>query len=393
MPALDFFSMTSVLAINLLAVALALPWSLGQQLSPPARHAQRFFLLQGLAWTLVLASTRLRATPWFDPLALLAITCTASAMWQMSRALRGWLGPRHRLLERGIAALCIAGPAGSLMLTGMPPYRLAWFSACHGLCVGLLACMALYPARRAARSWRYLSFGIGMVMAVVLVARSYLALYTPWLSGFAAESLPNQGFALLAPLCSTLLLVAVLAAWRDETNQLLSDMALQDTLTGLPNRRALEQQGQAMLQRARREGLPLSLVLLDLDHFKLVNDRHGHAMGDQALCLMARTLQTQMRGQEFAARWGGEEFCLLLHATPESTRALCTRLRAALRQEARQELNLELDFSAGHVFAPSAWSGLTVEHMMRCADAALYQAKHQGRGRCESAIMEPALLK
>src|SRR2546427_735570 len=67
--------------------------------------------------------------------------------------------------------------------------------------------------------------------------------------------------------------------------------------------------------------------MLDLDHFKHVNDEHGHAVGDQTLCLFARLLQQQLRSDEIAARWGGEEFCLLLYTTDDGVDTLCTRLR------------------------------------------------------------------
>lgn len=389
MPPLDFFSMTAVVAVNLLAIAFVLPWSMGHQVDVPARHAQRFFLLQGLAWILVLTASRFPARPWIDVLPFLAASTAVWALWQLSRALVGWLGPRAPLLERSLMLSCIAGPLGFVVLVNHLNYRLAWFSLCHGLCVALAGCMALYPKKRVARGWRCLVFGIGMLMAASLAMRSMLALETSSLPVFTAESPANHGFALIAPFCNTLLLIAILVAWRDEANQKLRDMALQDALTGLANRRSLENQGQLMLKRAARDGLPLSLLMLDLDYFKGVNDRYGHLVGDQALQLLARTLQKQTRGDEIAARWGGEEFCLLVHAGPDEVQALCTRLQSALRLGSRLELNFELYFSAGCAHAQRVWEGLTLEQMLLQADKALYQAKHLGRGRCETVTMSP----
>lgn len=390
MPPLDFFSMTAVVAVNLLAIAFVLPWSMGHQVDAPARHAQRFFLLQGLAWIVILVASRYPVRPWIDILPFLAASISMWALWQLSRALVGWLGPRSLLLERGLLLMCMAGPLGFVVLVNHMDYRLAWFSLCHGLGVALAACMALRPRKRVARGWRYMMFGIGMVMAASLLMRSVLALETPWLPFFTADSPANHGFALVAPFCTTLLLIAILVAWRDEANQKLRDMALQDALTGLANRRSLETQGQHMLKRAMREGLPLSLVMLDLDYFKGVNDRYGHVVGDQALQLLARTLQKQTRGDELAARWGGEEFCLLVYASPDEVQALCMRLKSALLLGSRLELAFELCFSAGCAHAESVWEGLTLEQMLAQADKALYQAKHLGRSRWETVILSPS---
>jgi diguanylate cyclase (GGDEF)-like protein len=216
-------------------------------------------------------------------------------------------------------------------------------------------------------------------MGLMLFVRSYLALATPFLPSFTADSGANQVFALLTTLSSTLLMVAVLVAWRDETSQQLRDLALQDMLTGLANRRALLERAPAMLAHAQRHRQALALVMLDLDHFKHVNDEHGHAVGDQTLCLFARLLQQQLRADEIAARWGGEEFCLLLYTTSDGVDSLCTRLQAALLQASVQTLGFEVRFSAGCAHAPQVWSELCLDLLLPPADAALYAAKRRGR--------------
>jgi diguanylate cyclase (GGDEF)-like protein len=216
-------------------------------------------------------------------------------------------------------------------------------------------------------------------MGQMLFVRSYLALATPFLPSFTADSGANQVFALLTTLSSTLLMVAVLVAWRDETSQQLRDLALQDMLTGLANRRALLERAPAMLAHAQRHRQALALVMLDLDHFKHVNDEHGHAVGDQTLCLFARLLQQQLRADEIAARWGGEEFCLLLYTTSDGVDSLCTRLQAALLQASVQTLGFEVRFSAGCAHAPQVWSELCLDLLLPPADAALYAAKRRGR--------------
>lgn len=379
LPSLDFFSVTAVVAVNMLAISAALPLAMGRSLSRAARHAQYFFLVQSLAWVFILSASR--APPESVARQLLpvgAVACAAWAQWQMGLALRGWLGPRPVALVRGLALCCLLAPLGFVLLSQVS-VRTGWFSALHGMCLLMLAGECLAPRKPVARNWRYLMFGVAASMALMLFVRSYLALATSWLPNFTADSGPNQLFALMTTLSGTLLLVAVLVAWRDETQQQLRDMALQDLLTGLPNRRALLERAPAMLAHAQRSQQALALVMLDLDHFKHVNDTHGHAVGDQTLCLFARLLLQQLRGDEIAARWGGEEFCLLLYTSADGVESLCARLQSALRHSAAQTLGFEVRFSAGCAHAPQVWSGLCLDLLLPPADAALYAAKRRGR--------------
>ncbi len=111
LPTLDFFSMTAVVAINMMAMSAALPLAMGRRVSGAARHAQHFFLMQALAWILILIASRLpHGLMGRDLLSLGAAALAATAQWQMARALREWLGPRPMLLERGLIALCVLGP-------------------------------------------------------------------------------------------------------------------------------------------------------------------------------------------------------------------------------------------------------------------------------------------
>ncbi|MDR0226790.1 MAG: GGDEF domain-containing protein [Burkholderiaceae bacterium] len=380
LPTLDFFSVTAVVALNMLAMSAALPLAMGRRISGAARHAQHFFLLQSLAWLLILAASRMPAgLAMRSILPTAAALCAALAQWQMARALADWLGPRPPWMLRSLALCCVAAPLGFMLLLPWVALRTGWFSAGHGLCLLLLAGLCLRPRRPVARSWRHLMCGVAVFMGLVLLVRSYLALATPWLPSFTGDGGANQVFALLTTLSSSLLMVAVLVAWRDETNQQLREMALQDMLTGLPNRRALLERAPAMLAHAQRHGQPLALVMLDLDHFKRVNDEHGHVTGDRTLSLFASLLQQHLRGDEIAARWGGEEFCLLLYTTDEGVEALCARLQTSVLHASAQALGFEVRFSAGCAHTPRVWTGLCLEMMLPPADTALYASKRRGR--------------
>lgn len=182
------------------------------------------------------------------------------------------------------------------------------------------------------------------------------------------------------PICSTLLLLAILLAWRDESQRQNLEQKQEDDLTGLPHRHALARQAQGMLRRSQRGHLPLSIVLLDMDQFQRVNRRHGYDVGNEALQLLSLALQKQMRGDEVAARWHGESFCLLVHADAAGVQSLFTRLKSAIQLGLMHELQLNLDFSAGCVHVPEVWDGLSFDDLTHEALQALRQAKKSGQG-------------
>jgi diguanylate cyclase (GGDEF)-like protein len=159
----------------------------------------------------------------------------------------------------------------------------------------------------------------------------------------------------------------------------LSDAARTDPLTGLLNRRALQELFELELDRARRSGRPLSLIVGDLDGFKGLNDRLGHQAGDQALRTLAAELGRWKRRIDMAARVGGEEFALLLPETDERGAFLVAeRLRRAT-QRIFADAPLKLTISFGVASYPD--HGDDAEMLLRAADQALYAAKDMGRDR------------
>jgi diguanylate cyclase (GGDEF)-like protein len=161
-----------------------------------------------------------------------------------------------------------------------------------------------------------------------------------------------------------------------------------DALTGAYNRRALDRYLEREFAAAAGAGTPLSVVMGDVDFFKAVNDRHGHDAGDRVLAAVAEVLRTSVRPRDLVARWGGEEFLVVLPGTAApGARIVGERLReriAALEVAASSDSTLRVTMSFGHATAPAPQLP-TVADLVRAADAALYRAKREGRNRVVAA--------
>ncbi|MBB4661901.1 diguanylate cyclase [Conexibacter arvalis] len=168
------------------------------------------------------------------------------------------------------------------------------------------------------------------------------------------------------------------------TLALAQSRAMTDALTGLPNRWALQDALKRMLAQTARSRSSLGLVLLDLDHFKQLNDTHGHDAGDQALAAVGHALLSELRESDLPARSGGEEFAVLLPDTPlEGALAVAEQLRRAIAAIDLPFPGVTLTASFGVAVLPL--HALEADGLMRAADRALYAAKRAGRDRVEAA--------
>ena len=173
-------------------------------------------------------------------------------------------------------------------------------------------------------------------------------------------------------------IIVALALDSARQHELLRHQAETDHLTGLLNRRAFQEQLQALLHEARRNSRPVGLVILDIDHFKRVNDDHGHHTGDLALVAVAEALRESVRERDVVARLGGEEFALVLPSTaPDASFLIAERARDKVANQTGVDHRLTL--SAGLASYPE--DGQDAEALLRCADNALYAAKRAGRDR------------
>ena len=168
---------------------------------------------------------------------------------------------------------------------------------------------------------------------------------------------------------------------RDQLIEQLREQSATDYLTGLRNRRSFIAAAHDRLLQAQRYGFDVAMVLLDIDWFKQLNDSHGHAAGDRALQAVAQVLRTELRETDLAARFGGEEFVVMLtHCNPQAALQFALRLREAIRE-------IEVMGAEGHYIrvtaslgvSDSRTVGLALEALLAAADTAMYSAKNAGR--------------
>jgi two-component system, cell cycle response regulator len=173
-----------------------------------------------------------------------------------------------------------------------------------------------------------------------------------------------------------------------EQTRRLESLIFEDSLTGLANRRYILTQLGSQVSGARRHGRPLSVAIVDIDHFKGVNDSHGHQAGDAVLLAVTRALAENLRAEDHLGRLGGEEFLVVL---PDTDAAAAARVIDKLRCEvARAEAEHDGEPIAVTVsIGVATWAGETPEELLRRADGALYDAKAAGRDR---ALAAPATV-
>lgn len=216
-----------------------------------------------------------------------------------------------------------------------------------------------------------------LILVVDVVEKELLA---PWRkqSLMALIAALTLSFLTLVLAWSLVRMLDRLAADREE----LLRLATSDALTGLLNRRVFLLRLEQEFERSRRYGVPLSLLVIDCDHFKQVNDGYGHAVGDLALQTLAILGQEVMRSCDIFARMGGEEFAILLPETSlEQAAAVAERLRLAVAKHPLETFAGNLHFTVSIGVSQLESGDLTVESLLVRADNALYAAKHAGRNR------------
>ena len=354
-----------------------------------ARFARRFPLFPGIAWIAVadlllgigmlLVATRDHAPEWLNT--VVANLFTLGGLMLNAEGLRRYAGGRWPWWSRPYVLFLVLLPL-SAWFTFVDPdvrVRILGFTACAAVTLGAIA-MALHGSPAGPRL-RFVVLAFGL-FAAWMAGRWLLTLVQPPMPTFMSAG-GVHALTLLAYV--VFVLVKDFGILQDSVRRSLDEVALQartDPLTGLLNRRAIMELAQPALARARRHGSPLSLVLVDIDHFKAINDAHGHAVGDAVLVDFARLLSTHLRAGDACARLGGEEFLLLLQATglPQAAR-VAEKLRDLVASETLGN-GIRCSSSFG---VCSSDGGLDFDRLLQRADEALYRAKAKGRNRVECA--------
>lgn len=231
-------------------------------------------------------------------------------------------------------------------------------------------------------SVRPIVLGLALVILSLVVAREHFK--TAIVAILGAFAIYGMRSAMLqSRLLSTQLLL-------ETANSRLAEMTLEDGLTGIANRRCFDRRLEQEWNRAHRKRSPLSLLLIDIDHFKKLNDTHGHLVGDECLIQVAHTMRGVLnRPGDLLARYGGEEFVALLPETDEAgARSVAARLQAALHAtQPVASIETQVTVSVG----ATTWrdgAQFPVEQFVETADRALYNAKQNGRNRVEFLALE-----
>ena len=237
------------------------------------------------------------------------------------------------------------------------------------------------------RPWDFLPAGMFLTSAILLYGsphqpRSALAVSLPWVAGMnaACHLIATQSAQLLdapaiaAQLFNSVSYMILLGATLVDNVQLFGQVrhrAISDSLTGLANYRLFIEALQSELERSGRTNRPFSVLLMDLDGLKEINDRYGHQTGTRAICRVAEVLRQHCRAVDTAARYGGDEFSLLLPETSEdAARRVASRIKRHLESSTEQP---QLTVSIGVAAHPP--SGTSVQHLLESADQELYAQK------------------
>jgi diguanylate cyclase (GGDEF)-like protein len=186
-----------------------------------------------------------------------------------------------------------------------------------------------------------------------------------------------------------LLLVALLLAQLRQMLRRERELSRTDSLTGLPNARAFREVARGEIARCQRYGHALSLAFIDIDDFKRVNDSRGHGAGDDLLKRAGEAIRGNLRSSDFVARYGGDEFVVLLPTADENAARLAVdKLRARMREAMAKEV-VPVALSIGVVTYTPGGSGATVDAMLEIADRLMYEVKAVGKGAARFANLGP----
>ncbi len=303
--------------------------------------------------------------------------------WSLARSFRGMPAP---------IGVVVAGAVIWLVACQVPTlhdtvaYRIALSSLIAAIYSGSAGVEFLRRSQEPSR-WREMVGVVCIAHAVFTVGRGAF-----WLLGFGSAN-PLEGnwvqaVLLIEPLIAvTTFAVLGMALFRGRTEHILRQDAETDPLTGILNRRALMSRAEFVLDEGRRNGQPVTLLVFDLDHFKAINDRFGHPVGDRTLCAFTQVVASTVRANDLFGRIGGEEFAaVLVGADARVGQRIAERIRMEFSMSTVIDgVEVPASVSAGVAEAPPGMK-VQLDDLFAEADVALYEAKRSGRDRVVSAL-------
>lgn len=369
-------------AITTILIGLVLlPYGIRSESGPAPMIWGLANTVQGCGWLLIALPVYL-SNP---PLRLLANLLFAAAMgllWSGTAQFMHLHRPPLLLMMPTLITL-VTFPFFVYIIPSLPA-RVIVASVVLAISCGDSGWMLLRDQHRPTRVLGYLL--LGLTLAYLL--RGVIGVFTIWYPKPLMAAIASPRLSPLPMLTFTIWTVGMLASSAHRYEQALrKSMAklerasLTDQLTELPNRRLMQQRLEEAMAHMEQTGEGFSLLLFDIDHFKQVNDRYGHEAGDYALCYLAQRLRQTVRHGDMVARWGGEEFLMLMpNADASAANQAAERLRAALSQEqiAYGDGLFQITVTIG---GSTASPGQSLAELFRQADHALYLGKQMGRNQ------------
>jgi diguanylate cyclase (GGDEF)-like protein len=363
----------SVLLLIVWSTTTAATWLLWCSLS----------LFMGVCGTVILGHPSLLPVPWSDHAGATFVVLAYGFSWQSVRAFYGRSAATVLIIIAAGAWLLFSGViVGSghlgVLSVGIRATLIAGFNA--------LACYELWRSRtETLPSWTIL-FGLFLAAAILSVARTVLVADLPAPIGAQpATSGAAAGYitaGLIQALGITVFMISLMSERAAVDGRRL---ATYDALTGVFNRRSWDEQAEHFVRSSRDTGCPLTLLMFDLDHFKQVNDRFGHQVGDRVIQTAARLAEQTLRSQDRVFRIGGEEFvCLLPDTSISQGFSAAERLRTAFERKSPDVLGASARATLSIGLVSTEEQDWHVPHLLAKADKALYEAKRAGRNRSVS---------
>lgn len=378
---------TSVLIGGITSGLMAIVLSMLAGAAPLPTQGLRTWV--GGAWMIFIALLLLGLRDWISPLA--SVTLGNSALML---AYVVWLAGSHRHLGKPLrwapwlAAWALATIAVTWFVYGDESFRVRVIIVA-GLCACINACHALLLLRhpKAERFGRSVGITVTttwfVILTAVYIARALHATAFPQgNTGLLTQDAIQIVYTGCFTICNLMLVIGFATMASDHVRARIAEQAMRDPLTGLLNRQALLECLQRVHAHSERTGEPYSIAMLDVDHFKKINDGHGHPVGDKVLIALCRRLTRMVRPSDAVARYGGEEFIIVMPQTPLPQALLIAQriVREAVEPEDYQSLP---PFTISIGLAEWSSAGGEMDATIARADAALYAAKAKGRNRVE----------